>query len=136
MVRIWLILFALIAMLSAPFATPAFALTASWRPYDTDNDGTIDLNELKTAAGAAFDKLDKAKTGRLTVAELRGRLSAGEIREADTENDRTKPRSVSKDDYLAVIEKFFNSADRAHNGKLDTKELSSSPGKRLLILIR
>jgi hypothetical protein len=27
--------------------------------FDTDNDGTLDLNEVKKAGGALFDKLDR-----------------------------------------------------------------------------
>ena len=41
---------------------------------DTDNDGTVDLEEAKKAASAAFDKLDRDHDGTLDRRELRGRL--------------------------------------------------------------
>jgi hypothetical protein len=44
--------------------SPHSALAA----YDTDKDGTIDENEAKAAAGAAFDKLDTDKDGTLDEA--------------------------------------------------------------------
>ena len=38
-------------------ASPAFAASAL-QTLDPDKDGTVDLNEAKTAASALFDKLD------------------------------------------------------------------------------
>ena len=38
-------------------ASPAFAASAL-QTLDPDKDGTVDLNEAKTAAGALFDQLD------------------------------------------------------------------------------
>ena len=46
---------------------------------DTDNDGTLDLGEVKKAGGAVFDKLDRDHDGTLDRRELRGRLSAKEL---------------------------------------------------------
>ena len=34
-------------------------------PFDTDNDGTVDIDEAKKAAGELFDKLDTDKDGTL-----------------------------------------------------------------------
>jgi hypothetical protein len=56
--------------------------------FDTDNDGTLDLNEVKKAAGALFDKLDGDHDGTLDRRELGGRLSAKEFAAASRGMDR------------------------------------------------
>jgi Ca2+-binding EF-hand superfamily protein len=76
--------------------------------FDTDNDGTLDLNEVKKAGGALFDKLDRDHDGTLDRRELRGRLSAKEFAAADPDND----------------------------GTLDAKELSNPAGRALLRLLQ
>ena len=50
-------------------ASPAFAASAL-QTLDPDKDGTVDLNEAKTAAGALFDKLDVDHDGTLDRKEL------------------------------------------------------------------
>jgi hypothetical protein len=50
-----------------------------------------------------FDKLDRDHDGTLSARELRGRLSARESTAADTDKDGT----LSKDEYLAVVEQRF-----------------------------
>jgi EF hand len=57
-------------------AAPALAAstTGTDARFDTDNDGTVDLNEAKKAASALFDKLDTDKDGILDSKELNGRL--------------------------------------------------------------
>jgi hypothetical protein len=88
---------ALAAVLGA--AAPALAATS----FDTDNDGTVDIDEAKKAASALFDKLDTDKDGTLDLKELKGRLTQKEFAEADPDKDGT----LSKDEYLAVVEKRF-----------------------------
>src|SRR5262245_60432624 len=86
---------------------------------DTDNDRTVDLQEAKKAASAIFDRLDRDHDGTLDLRELRGRLTARELKAADPDNDRT----LTKDEYLAVVEKRFRAADPDRDGTLDSKEL-------------
>ena len=66
-------------------ATPALAATKTGpaAPFDTDNDGTIDIDEAKKAASALFDKLDTDQDGTLDVKELKGRLTQKEFTAAD-----------------------------------------------------
>src|SRR5262245_6102140 len=87
----------------------AFARSAGGSLYglDTDNDQTVDLQEAKKAASAVFDRLDRDRDGTLDLRELRGRLTARELKAADPDNDRT----LTKDEYLAVVEKRFRAAD-------------------------
>ena len=102
------------------------------KKFDTDNDGTLDLNEVKKAGGALFDKLDRDHDGTLDSRELRGRLSAKEFTAADPDKDGT----LTKDEYLAVVERRFKAADPDNDGTLDAKELSTRAGQALLRLLR
>jgi hypothetical protein len=103
---------------TAPLAT-ALAAPSTLKTVDTDNDGTVDLNEAKAAASALFDRLDKDHEGTLDRKELRGRVSAKDFAEADPDHDGT----LTKDEYLALVTKRFNAADPDNDATLDAKEL-------------
>jgi hypothetical protein len=113
-------------------ATPAFARTRKATPFDTDKDGTIDLAEAKKAAGGLFDKLDTDKDGTLDIKELQGRLSRSDFTAADPDNDKT----LSKDEYLAVVEKRFKAADPDNDGTVSASELRSPAGRALARLLK
>jgi Ca2+-binding EF-hand superfamily protein len=102
------------------------------RMLDTDHDGTVDLAEARKAASALFDKLERDKDGTLDKRELARRLSAEELAAADPDHDGT----LTKDEYLAVVEQRFSAADPDHDGTLDGKELNSAAGRALLRLLR
>ena len=69
-----------LALASAPFAIVPSAFAASTlATVDTDKDGTIDVNEAQTAAGAVFDKLDADHDGTLDAKELKGRISKKDL---------------------------------------------------------
>ena len=116
--------------LAAP--APASRRSRAMRALDSDNDGTIDLDEAKKAASALFDKLDRDRDGTLDKRELRGRLTAAEFAAADPDKDGT----LSKDEYLMVVEQRFKAANRDNDGTLDEKELSSRAGRALLRLLQ
>jgi Ca2+-binding EF-hand superfamily protein len=102
------------------------------RMLDTDNDGTVDLAEAKKAASALFDRLERDKDGTLDKRELARRLSAKELAAADPDHDGT----LTKDEYLALVEQRFATADPDHDGTLDTEELRSPAGQSLLRLLK
>jgi Ca2+-binding EF-hand superfamily protein len=102
------------------------------RMLDTDNDGTVDLAEARKAASSLFDKLERDKDGTLDKHELSRRLSAKELAAADPDHDGT----LTKDEYLAVVEQRFRSADPDHDGTLDAKELNTVGGRALLRLLK
>lgn len=102
------------------------------KTYDTDNDGTLDLMEVKKAASAEFAKLDRDHEGTLDARELRGRLSAKDLKAADPDHDGT----LTMDEYLAVVEQRFNAANADNDGTLDAKELTTPAGRALLRLLR
>src|ERR1700734_3685077 len=63
-------------------ASPAFAASAL-KALDPDKDGTVDLNEARTAASALFDKLEKDNDGTLDRKDLTDRISAEDWKIAD-----------------------------------------------------
>jgi Ca2+-binding EF-hand superfamily protein len=111
--------------------SPALAASAL-AALDTDHDGTVDLNEAKTAATALFDKLDVDHDGTLDHRELGSRISAKDWVTADPDNDKT----ISKDEYLAFVEVAFKRADPDNDGTIDAKELGSPAGRALLRLLQ
>ena len=125
-----------VLMLAAvTFSGPALAASRgvnSIKLFDTDNDGTLDLAEVKKAASALFAKLDPDHDGTLDARELRGRLSAKELAAADPDHDGT----LTLDEYLVVVEQRFNAANPDKDGTLDAKELSSPAGRALLRLLK
>ena len=102
------------------------------KTFDTDNDGTLDLAEVKKAASAKFAKLDPDRDGTLDARELRGRLTAKELAAADPDRDGT----LTLDEYLTVVEQRFNAANPDRDGTLDAKEMGSPAGRALLRLMK
>jgi hypothetical protein len=92
----------------------------------------VDLDEAKKAASAVFDRLERDKDGTLDKRELSRRVSAKELAAADPDHDGT----LTKDEYLALVEQRFKAADPDNDGTLDAKELNSGAGRALLRLLR
>ena len=112
---------------------PALAAPSrAMRRLDTDDEGTVDLDEAKKAASALFAKLDRDHDGTLDRRELGGRLSAGEFASADPDKDGT----LSKAEYLKLVENRFKAADPDHDGTIDEEELRSRAGQALLRLLQ
>jgi Ca2+-binding EF-hand superfamily protein len=119
----------------------ALALTSALSPslaasvfdgIDTDNDGTISLDEAKAAASSTFGKLDVDHDGTLSRAELRGRILEQDWKTADPDNDKT----LTKDEYLNYVEVVFKRADTDGDGTVDAKEARTHAGRVLLRLLR
>jgi len=81
---------------SAAFAKDTAATCKAFKTIDSDNDGTLDLNEAKQAASQLFDKRDTDKDGTVTAKELQGRLSKKDLAAGDPDKDGT----LTKDEYL------------------------------------
>jgi Ca2+-binding EF-hand superfamily protein len=114
--------------------TPAIARTKKPSPvarFDTDHDGTVDLTEAKKAASDLFDRLDTNKDGTLSIRELRGHLSRKDFAAADIDKDKT----LTKEEYLAVVEQRFKSADADNDGTLTASELNTPAGRALVRLL-
>ena len=114
-------------------ATPARAKDSSLvGQFDTDHDGTVDLAEAKKAGSDMFDKLDVDHDGTLTFKELHGRMSRKEFAAADPDKDGT----LTKEEYLAVVEQRFKAADKDHDGTLSNWEFQTPKGRALVRLLR
>jgi Ca2+-binding EF-hand superfamily protein len=111
--------------------SPAFAASV-FSGIDTNNDGTIDLDEAKAAARAVFDQLDKNRDGTLDRAELRRRIPERDWKIADPDNDGT----LTKDEYLKYVEFAFKRADTNGDGTVDAKEARAHAGRVLMRLLR
>ena len=120
-------------------AAPAFAAAALAAPkrsrtmqvLDPNNNGTVDLEEARKAGAALFDRLDRNHNGVLNKRELGGRVTPQEFAVADPNKDGT----LSKAEYLSVVEKRFKAADPDNDGTLDERELTSRAGRALLRLL-
>jgi hypothetical protein len=122
--------------------TALAGIGATWRAFakrpssvakfDTDNDGTVDLAEAKKAASDLFDRLDTDKDGTLDIKELQGRLSRKDFAAADPDKDKT----LSKDEYLALVEKRFKAADPDNDGTVSAAEFRTSSGRALARLLQ
>jgi Ca2+-binding EF-hand superfamily protein len=115
-------------------ATPALAQTkkpSTVARFDTDNDGTVDLAEAKKAAATLFDKLDTDKEGTLDIKELQGRLSRKDFASGDPDKDKT----LSKDEYLAIVEQRFKAADADNDGTVSAAEFRTPAGRALVRLL-
>jgi Ca2+-binding EF-hand superfamily protein len=126
--------FGLMLAAGVVFAGPVLAASnsATIRMFDPDNDGTLDLAEVKKAASEMFAKLDPDKDGTLDARELRGRLSAKELAAADPDHDGT----LTLDEYLVVVEQRLNAANPDKDGTVDAKELGTPAGRALLRLMK
>jgi Ca2+-binding EF-hand superfamily protein len=127
----------ILTMVVATFAVQALPALAASRAspiklFDTDNDGTLDLAEVKKAASALFAKLDRDRDGTLDKRELVGRLSARELAAADPDRDGT----LTLDEYLVVVEQRFSAANPDKDGTLDARELNTPAGQALLRLLK
>jgi Ca2+-binding EF-hand superfamily protein len=92
----------------------------------------LDLEEVKNAASAEYDQLDKDHDGTLDRKEAGSRIDRKEFSAADADHDG----ALSKDEYLALVEKLFKKADTNNDGTLDTKEMRSKAGRALERLLR
>lgn len=126
------LLIALASVMAAPAALARGGRAASFAGIDTDNDGTIDLDEAKRAGAALFESLDRGRAGKLSHAQLgRRRLTAAEFAWADRDHDGT----IDKDEYLALVERQFRAADVDNEGTVDRAEFKSRSGLALRRLL-
>jgi Ca2+-binding EF-hand superfamily protein len=128
------IAFALCAFLGmglAPRVAAADTSAAVVAKYDKDSDRTLDLAEVTTAANARFERLNKDADTTLDMREVKGVIGAKAFAAADSDHDGT----LSKDEYLALVQKLFKQADTDQDGTLNKQELSSKAGRMLKRLI-
>jgi Ca2+-binding EF-hand superfamily protein len=116
---------------TGPLAYAQMSPRAFLAAVDKDNDGTVTLDEVKAYAAEKFAALEKDKDGTLDKKELKGRLSAAGMKDADPDSDKT----VDQNEFMAYVEKLFKEAND-NDATLDAKELASPAGKKLLKLLK
>ena len=119
-----------LALVAPPTRAAGVNIDGFIRQWDADHDGTLSLDEIRKAASARFDALDRDHDGSLDRRELGATVSLQQLRQADVDKDGT----LDKNEYLTMIEKRFQAADKDRDGKLDKKELNSPAGRSLLRL--
>jgi Ca2+-binding EF-hand superfamily protein len=115
------------AFVPSAWSAPKSALAM----LDRDNDGTVDLAEVKAAGSATFDRLEKDHDGTLDRSELHDRVNAKDMTAADPDKDGT----LDKAEYLALVEQRFKAADADKDGTVDANELGSPAGQELVGLV-
>jgi Ca2+-binding EF-hand superfamily protein len=96
-----------------------------------DSDKTLDLAEVNAGASKPIEKLNKDADTTLDGREIKGVIGEKAFAAADADHDGT----LSKDEYLALVQKLFKQADTDHDGTLDANELGSKTGQKLKRLI-
>lgn len=108
------------------------ARPASFAALDRDRRGMINLDQAKNAAGLLFDQLDRHRTGKLPHAQFgRHRLTVAEFNWADRNHDG----ALTRDEYLALVERQFAAADLDHKGGVSRTEFESRTGLPLRRLL-
>ena len=126
-----ILLSSVVLMESSPPVHARRSTASVFQMLDINKDGTVDEAESRQAASALFDRLDTDRDGTLDANELRGHLSNEELQSNDPDHDGT----LTKDEYLAIVEQRFKAADANHDGKLKIDEFTSAPGAALVKLI-
>ena len=75
--------------------------------------------------------MNKDTDDTLDEKETKGVVGGKEFMSADPDHDGT----LTKDEYLSIVEKLFKKADVDNDGTLDAKELRSKAGHALEKLI-
>ena len=123
---------ALAGVMALPATSALAKATGPVAALDTDNDGTVDLNEVNKSATELFTRLEKDSDGTVDFKEMKGRVSKQGFKTADPDNDGT----LSKDEFLVMVAAMFKDADPDSDGTLDAKEIASKKGKALMRVTR
>jgi hypothetical protein len=116
---------------AAPPASPSTDPTLL--ALDTDKDGTLDWPEVKAAASAKFDLIDANHDGTLDEKDLAAaNVDKAALEKADHDHNGT----LTKDEYLGLVQDAFKAADRDNDGKVSAAELQTKAGQTLRSLIQ
>ena len=106
-----------------PAPQKAWALHAVIQELDSDKDLTLDLSEVRKAAGDMFDRLERDHDGTIEPKEIGPRISKRDFASADADHDGT----LTKDEYVALAEKLFRAADVGGHGELGERSFKRPP---------
>ncbi len=111
----------------APATSFADDNSAMVKSVDKDSDGTIDMQEAKTAAMAKFAMADKDSDGTIDSKE-----AGMDVSKADPDKDGT----LDKTEFAAALGDTFKATDIDHDGTVDATELASFEGQKLQAMIK
>jgi EF hand len=125
-------------LLGASVVLAQSSSTEAVKTIDANGDGTISLNEAKTAGSNVFDQIDLNHDGVVDNEELGGRVTLLD--------DLTpclghkyyfwkKKGALTKDEYLSIVDARFKPISSESTGTCDAKSLETAPGKSLLELL-
>jgi Ca2+-binding EF-hand superfamily protein len=102
---IWLVVFIVIGAVPVAGQVQAqrLSIDAFLQQWDVDHDGTLSVDEIRKAAIARFEELDRNHKGRLSRSQLAGIFTFQQFRKADKNKDGT----LDQDEYLSVFEELF-----------------------------
>ncbi len=92
----------------------------AFEAIDTNNDTKIDLKEFLAAAGRTFDTLDTDKNGSLDENELKSLKTP--IRDFLRDLDANGDGKLDRDEFLNGAETYFHELDANNDGQLEPKE--------------
>ena len=108
---------------------------------DKDGDKKLSLDEVRAAAARQYDLIKSKNGDHVTMLQLGGRLVPADLKVVSGAPGVATP--VSKQQYLALVDKFFDEADVRRKagdppglGNLDMDELGSPAGKKLIGLLQ
>lgn len=104
---------------------------AALKALDSDDDGTIDLQEAEAGAKKVWETINTDDDKTLEADELQGMLDDEGLDMADPDDDGT----LDWAEYKALVEKKFKAANPDDDGTIDLKELESPAGQELQKLI-
>jgi len=107
---------------AAPVGRPV-----SFAAIDSNRDGKLDLGEIKKAAAALFDELDIGSKGVVSRSKLGRRLGGKDLANAGVD----KYQTLTKDEYLSIVELRFEAADADRDGAISVAEFNSAAGLAL-----
>ena len=120
-----------LALGALTFVAPAVAFADDGstivKSVDKDSDGTIDMQEAKTAAMANFAMADKDKDGTIDSKE-----AGMDVSKADPDKDGT----LDKTEFASALDNTFKATDTDHDGTVDATELASPDGQKLQAMIK
>jgi hypothetical protein len=110
--------------------SPAAAMSGAevLKMLNHDQDQSLEIPEVITAATATFNKINPDRDMTLEAAETKHILRAEEWKQFNVDGDST----LELDEWLAIARARFKAADTAGSGKLTAAELDTPAGQSLI----
>jgi hypothetical protein len=110
--------------------SPASAMSGAevLKMLNHDQDQSLEISEVITAATATFNKINPDHDMTLEAAETKHILTAEEWKQFNLDGDST----LELDEWLAIARARFKAADTADTAKLTAAELDTPTGQSLV----